>query len=131
MSILERRTLTQTIGDPITTEQCTWAILKEIHSPIVGDLEHYSSVGYALEYCNRPAVFNCLSGGEKRLVKIAQGVFSMNENLLGAGIASIGGLDRDTRRRVWLYIGYLYLGREALSFATGPSPIDWSQVRDR
>lgn len=101
-------------GEPITTEQCTWAILKEIKSPVVGDLTTYSAPSYAFDYIfkNDNQVFNMLSGGERRLVNIAFGIHSMREDASNSGIAALGGLDRTLRRKVWLYIGYLYLGRD-------------------
>lgn len=98
------------IGAPITTAQACWAILKELKTPIVGDLEKYSSVGYALQGLHREEVWNCLSSGEKRLVNIAQGLYGGDENLEGSGVAALGGLDRDLRRRVWIILGYLILG---------------------
>lgn len=99
-------------GEPITTEQCCWAILKEIKSPVVGDLTKYSRIGYAFEYIYKDdsKVYHMLSGGEKRLVRIAQGIHGNNEDM--GGVACLSGLDKDTRRRVWLYIGYLLMGRD-------------------
>jgi hypothetical protein len=117
-------------GDPVTTEQATWAILKEIKSPIVGDLEAYSTVAQALQYCMRKENLDCLSGGEQRLVKIAEGVFSQDENFAGSGVAALGGLDRDLRRKVWIILGYLYLGRDILNF-DNERLVDMGKFRER
>lgn len=98
------------LGVPITTEQAVWAILVEINSPVVGDLRAYSHTFQALDYCMKPEVFGCLSSGEKRLVNIALSVHTANEN--GTGVAVLGALDPTLRRKVWLILGYLYLGRD-------------------
>jgi hypothetical protein len=100
------------LGDPITTQQAARAILAEIHSPVVGDLSLYDSVGAAFEYCLKKGVFDCLSSGEKRLVRIAHGVYGANESGEGSGVAALGGLDSTLRRKVWMILGYLYLGRD-------------------
>jgi hypothetical protein len=121
------------LGDPITTGQATWAILKEIKTPIVGDLTLYSSVGYALQHCVKEEVYACLSGGEKRLVNIAMGVHGGNEDYPGSGVAALGGLDRTLRRKVLLILFYLYLGHDLSQEppANYVDLIDWSVLRER
>jgi len=116
------------VGTPITTAQACWAILKELNTPIVGDLEKYSSVGYALQGLHREEVWNCLSSGEKRLVSIAQGLYSNDENLEGSGVAALSGLDGTLRRKVWIIIGYLILGRDVLD---NFPEYDFSNIKER
>jgi hypothetical protein len=102
-------------GDPITTEQAVWAILKLIESPIVGDLTKNSTAASALAYCKEEPVFSCLSTGEQRLVRLANGVFRMDADTAGSGVAALGAIDHDNRRKVWIILGYLYLGRDILN----------------
>jgi hypothetical protein len=114
------------LGEPITTDQFAWAVLSEIHSPVVGNLATYSTPGYAIQYCKRREVWSCLSGGEKHLVDIAHSFYS-NANH-GDGLIALTGLDKMLRRKVWIAIGYLILGRDILNTDL-ENVIDWSRYR--
>src|ERR1700753_1748351 len=115
-------------GEPISTEQFCWFVLKEIKSPVVGDLSVHSSPGYALAYCKKDEVWHCLSSGEKRLVDIAHAFWS-NTNPQGSeGLIALSGLARALRRKVWVAIGYLILGRDLIK-TDHRDVIDWNRYK--
>lgn len=114
-------------GHPITTEQFAWAILKEVKTPVVGDLTTYSNPGYAIQYCVKDEVWNCLSSGEKRLVDIAWTVYSNTPH--GEGLSGITGLDSTLRRKVWIGLGYLVLGRDIFKDEDLTNTFDWDKIK--
>lgn len=114
-------------GYPITSAQFCWMVLKEIDSPIVGDLETYSEVAYAIQYCNKDEVYPLLSGGEKHLVDIATSIWTGRNQ--GDGITALSGLDKDKRRKVWIGLGYLLLGRDILNDPDLTGIIDWDKFK--
>lgn len=91
-------------GTPITSAQAARAILREISTPIVetkgGD------IGLIFQALYAEPVNSMLSGGEKRLRDIAKSCW----NGKGADIGELGGLDRQLRRKVWVILGYYFLG---------------------
>lgn len=102
------------VGEPITTVEATTAILRMIKSPLVGDVTLDQGPGQTIERLKK----NCypfLSGGERRLLDIAEGVW-WPQHERGARIGAIGGLDPDNRRKVIVVLAYLYLGRDLSIF---------------
>lgn len=83
-------------GEPITSGQAAKAILREIHSPILGDIEQDSGPGHTLQRIYREGpegrLYDMLSGGERHLADIALALWSPH-NPDGARLSAIGGLD--------------------------------------
>lgn len=99
------------VGTPITATQAARAILREIRSPIVSDLEQ-DSVPRALQRLSPDGtIFPMLSRGEQRLIRIANSLWNPT-GPHGADLADIGGLDRTLRRKVVIVLAYLHLGRD-------------------
>lgn len=98
-----------TMGEPVTTEQAVRAVLRMIHSPIIGDVDLDTSVGALLRRVIDKAPF--LSSGEQKLVAIAESIWR-GPVAAGAHISALGGLDRTIRRKVIIVLAYFYLGRD-------------------
>lgn len=97
-------------GTPISVDQAIYALLKMIKSPIVGDIDKDQMPSSSLHRI-RDKCYDFLSGGEKKLVDIAQSIW-MGPRPGGAHINALGGLDRINRRKVLLIMFYFYLGRD-------------------
>lgn len=99
------------VGTPITTGDAVRAILREVKSPVLGNVELDSGPGHTFDriYGHGRELYDMLSGGERKLVDVAWSLWRPGE---GARISDLGGLDRDRRRRVLIVLFYLYLGSD-------------------
>ena len=89
-------------GRAVSTTMATGAILKLIKSPIVGDMSK-DSVARTIERLDPEGdIYPGLSGGEKKLVRLALEIWRATDPL--------GGIDKDNRRRVMIIQWYFYLG---------------------
>lgn len=115
-------------GTPITSAQAARALLREIRSPILGDVEKDSNPGHTLSriYSDREEgrLYDMLSGGERHLADIALAIWSPH-NPDGARISAIGGLDPTLRRKVVIVLAYLHLGREVYPEELDPEKFSW------
>lgn len=96
------------VGVPISSEQAALAVLRRIKSPVLGDV-NVGSIGHNLARAASDEIFSLLSGGEQKLVRIAQAVYNGSEV---APISYLGGLDRATRRYVLSVLVYFYLASD-------------------
>lgn len=99
------------MGTPITTAEAVRAILRELKSPVIGDID-LDSLGRSLERLGREGtIYHVLSSGEQRLVDAATALWQapMNDDPI---LLALGGLDPDRRRRLLVILFYRYLGRD-------------------
>lgn len=118
-------------GQPITQVQAVVAILRMIHSRLLGEQFADEGPWRGLERARKVA--DLLSKGEQRLLDVAEALWAPTADV-GARISVLGSLDKDNRRRVILVLTYYYLAGDAWPEATGAEFIDlfksWPQRDD-
>ena len=105
------------IGTPITSHQAALACLREIDSPIVGDVNADPNPGYTIQRLTTKdkdghVAYDMLSSGERNLVDIAWSLWSEPTIDHHAEITALGGLDRTLRRKVLMVLWYRYMGHD-------------------
>jgi hypothetical protein len=97
----------------LSTTQATWAILREIDSPVTADLFTLGDPGLVFEQlASDRAPFRLLSRGEQYLVRMARGVWTGNPDVPGSGVAALMQIDTVRRARVLQILTQLYVPEE-------------------
>jgi hypothetical protein len=97
-------------GQTITTEMATRAILGLIHSPVTGTMAKRTTRSLVKDLGPQGTIYPLLSKGEKNLVKLALEIWD--------GASPLGGIDKDSRRKVLIIMWYFYLGEVDFQYAS-------------